>query len=224
MICSVESHNNKTTEVCKIRYYYSHILERGNCSLERLRKQSKRLSGRLWELEFGATRWHTPRNVISIIKHCPIYATCYKSLNRWDMWQGFGNWRGVCRSVRLLNYYDPKEDSAPEGPRCYKFQGIYVYHRQRDRALPSQSTDKEENYWYCFGELPSGQFSTKFHTLHLTQNFHAKVQKRKLYYLSGDRKKFRGKKFPIKFKCSHMPNPHGNRTHHYIMLNRQKPR
>lgn len=34
MICSLKPHNNKTTEVCKIRYYYSHVLERGNCSLE----------------------------------------------------------------------------------------------------------------------------------------------------------------------------------------------
>ena len=200
MICSVEPLNNKTTEVCKIRYYYSHILERGNCSLERLRKQSKWLWVRLWELEFGAMLWHTPRNVISIIKHCPIYATCYKSLKRWDMWQGFGNWRAVCKSMRLLNYYDPREDSVPECPRCYKFQGIYVYHRQRDPTLLSQSTDKEENYWYCFGELPSGQFSTKFHTLYLTQNFHAKVQKRKLYYLNGNHKKFWGKKVSYKIQ------------------------
>lgn len=73
--------STKSMGVCKLSHYDSYISERGSCCLERLRKQSRQLWLRMRDLEFGPMLWHNPRNMVSIIEHCPVNATCLQGLN-----------------------------------------------------------------------------------------------------------------------------------------------
>ena len=84
-----------------------------------------------------------------------------------------------------------------------------------------QSTDKEKNYWYCFGEPPSSQYLAQNPIPYIQLKTFSNVQQRKLYYLNSIRKNFWDKSVLMKFKFSYIPHSQGNRTHEYIMLNRQ---
>lgn len=86
----------------------------------------------------------------------------------------------------------PRRSQFQNALRCYKCQGICVHHKET-QLLGAKSADREGSYGhYCLAELPSGQCSTRFHTLQ-PKTF-TKVDQRKLPYPNGHRKKCGGKK------------------------------
>lgn len=126
--------HNKATREHKIRYYYPYILQRGNCSLARFRKQSMWQWLRLWELEFGPRLWHIQRNVISTMKHCSMHATCCKDLMRWYVWKGFRNWKVLRKSKRWLIITIPRRTRLQEALGATNSK-VFMYTTSREIQL-----------------------------------------------------------------------------------------